>query len=265
MKLHHNLAAIAAAAMTVLLLATPAAAQATRTWISGVGDDVNPCSRTAPCKTFAGAISKTAAGGEIDCLDPGGFGTVTITKSITFDCHLMFGSLLNSSSLNGVTVNVQSGSLNVNLIGVVINGAGGGLRGVNVINGIVVITNSYIYGNTTSTTCGAVSSITGVGVCVNGPAGTKVTIENSYIFNNGIGVVNSPSAGANTVIIEHSVLDFNTIANVQNNAAGAKTYFNADSLIDSPVATLNTAGTMFTYGNNVMTGTVATMTPTPLQ
>ena len=66
-----------------LLYSTPAAAQATRTWISGVGDDVNPCSRTAPCKTFAGAISKTAAGGEINCLDPGGFGAVTITERPT--------------------------------------------------------------------------------------------------------------------------------------------------------------------------------------
>jgi hypothetical protein len=66
------LAAIAAA--TTVGYATPAAAQATRTWVSGTGDDVNPCSRTAPCKTFAGAISKTAAGGEINCLDPGGYG-----------------------------------------------------------------------------------------------------------------------------------------------------------------------------------------------
>ena len=62
---------------------TPASAQATRTWVSGVGDDANPCSRTAPCKTFPGAISKTAAGGEINVLDPGGFGAVTITKAIT--------------------------------------------------------------------------------------------------------------------------------------------------------------------------------------
>src|SRR6476661_2836392 len=69
----------------VLLLACSslAHAQATRTWVSGVGDDANPCSRTAPCKTFAGAISKTAPGGEINVLDPGGFGAVTITKSIT--------------------------------------------------------------------------------------------------------------------------------------------------------------------------------------
>ena len=69
-------------------------AQATRTWVSGVGDDVNPCSRTAPCKTFAGAISKTATNGEINCLDPGGFGAVTITKSITIDCEDTQGSIL---------------------------------------------------------------------------------------------------------------------------------------------------------------------------
>jgi hypothetical protein len=62
-----------------------AQAQATRTWVSGVGDDANPCSRTAPCKTFAGAISKTAPCGEISVLDPGGFGAVTITKSITIN------------------------------------------------------------------------------------------------------------------------------------------------------------------------------------
>lgn len=62
-----------------------AQAQASRTWVSGVGDDANPCSRTAPCKTFAGAISKTADCGEIDALDPGGFGTITITKGITID------------------------------------------------------------------------------------------------------------------------------------------------------------------------------------
>src|SRR5579884_3382226 len=69
----------------VVLASSSAHAQATRTWVSGVGDDANPCSRTAPCKTFAGAISKTAAGGEIDALDPGGFGALTITKSITID------------------------------------------------------------------------------------------------------------------------------------------------------------------------------------
>src|SRR5213082_3549313 len=87
-----------------LFLSSAAHAQATRTWVSGVGDDVNPCSRTAPCKTFAGAISKTAAGGEINCLDPGGFGTVTITKSMTIDCTGTFGSIL-AAGTNGVNIN----------------------------------------------------------------------------------------------------------------------------------------------------------------
>src|SRR6266851_7414713 len=88
----------------MLALASATHAQATRTWVSGVGDDVNPCSRTAPCKTFAGAISKTAPGGEIDCLDPGGFGAVTITKSLTIDCSATFGSVL-AAGTNGINVN----------------------------------------------------------------------------------------------------------------------------------------------------------------
>src|SRR5436853_7110983 len=86
------------------LPSTSAHAQATRTWVSGVGDDANPCSRTAPCKTFAGAISKTAVNGEINCLDPGGFGGVTITKGLTLDCHEIYGSILVSGS-HGVTIN----------------------------------------------------------------------------------------------------------------------------------------------------------------
>ena len=100
-------------------------AQATRTWVSGVGDDVNPCSRTAPCKTFAGAISKTATNGEINCLDPGGYGAVTITKSITIDCEDTQGSIL-AAGTNGVIVNITAGTdtkKHVRLRGLSINGA----------------------------------------------------------------------------------------------------------------------------------------------
>src|SRR5689334_18384333 len=84
------------AILAVALQVAPAQAQATRTWVSGVGDDVNPCSRTAPCKTFAGAISKTAAGGEINCLDPAGYGTVTITKSLAIKCEFTEGGVLSA-------------------------------------------------------------------------------------------------------------------------------------------------------------------------
>src|SRR6266403_4872126 len=102
------LLSISATLLLVCLWSGAAQAQATRTWVSGVGDDANPCSRTAPCKTFAGAISKTAAGGEINCLDPGGFGTVTIIKAMTISCEMGTGGVL-ASSVNGVNVNAGAG------------------------------------------------------------------------------------------------------------------------------------------------------------
>src|SRR6266480_7370064 len=89
------------------VLSTPAQAQASRTWVSGVGDDANPCSRTAPCKTFAGAISKTAPGGEINVLDPGGFGAVTITKSISI-ISVGFEAGVLVSGTNGIIIQVAS-------------------------------------------------------------------------------------------------------------------------------------------------------------
>ena len=125
-----------------LLAPQSAHAQATRTWVSGVGDDVNPCSRTAPCKTFAGAISKTAANGEIDCLDPGGYGTLTITKSITIDCIGTLGSTLNSGGINGFIINDSAtatpNTAKVTLRNLSINGAGTtlGLNGIRFIPGL---------------------------------------------------------------------------------------------------------------------------------
>src|SRR5450631_3825939 len=89
--------------MAGVLTPRAAQAQATRTWVSGVGDDVNPCSRTAPCKTFAGAISKTSAGGEIDVLDPGGFGAVTITKAISIEADGVIAGVLVTGT-NGIVV-----------------------------------------------------------------------------------------------------------------------------------------------------------------
>ncbi|HYH47759.1 MAG TPA: right-handed parallel beta-helix repeat-containing protein [Thermoanaerobaculia bacterium] len=123
----------AAALLTTLVLAPAAQAQATRTWVSGVGDDVNPCSRTAPCKTFAGAISKTAAGGEISVLDPGGFGAVTITKSITINGEGTLAGIL-ASLTNGITVNAGVND-KVILRNIWINGAGNGLSGIRYLAG----------------------------------------------------------------------------------------------------------------------------------
>src|SRR6266850_4912968 len=113
-----------------------AQAQATRTWVSGVGDDANPCSRTAPCKTFAGAISKTAAGGEIDALDSGGFGAVTITKSITIDGDSNLAGIL-AAGTNGVIINAGATDI-IQLRNLSINGAITGLTGIRILAGLQV-------------------------------------------------------------------------------------------------------------------------------
>ena len=141
-------ARVAGAVSVVLTLACfvpVASAQATRTWVSGVGDDANPCSRTAPCKTFAGAISKTATLGEIDVLDPGGFGGVTITKSITIDGSTDLAGVLVSGT-NGIVVNAPPSSV-VILRNLDLNGVGTGTNGILISGaGDVRIENCKIYG-----------------------------------------------------------------------------------------------------------------------
>src|SRR4051812_21627471 len=122
------------AMLVPVLCAAPAQAQATRTWVSGVGDDANPCSRTAPCKTFAGAISKTQAGGEINCLDPGGFGGLTITKSITVSCEMGTAGALVSGTNSFVIAagaadivylkGLDFEGLNTGLVGIKFNSGG---------------------------------------------------------------------------------------------------------------------------------------------
>src|SRR5690242_17120526 len=134
-------------ALAICLWSSIVWAQASRTWVSGVGDDANPCSRTAPCKTFAGAISKTASGGEINCLDPGGFGAVTITKSIAIDCSEVFGSVLVSGT-NGIVI--SAAGIKVVLRNLDIQGLAVSPTGVNILTAAdVVIDHCRIAGFTT--------------------------------------------------------------------------------------------------------------------
>src|SRR5882724_10092543 len=128
--------AISLGFLVPLLASAPAQAQATRTWVSGVGDDANPCSRTAPCKTFAGAISKTAAGGEINCLDSGGFGGVTITRSITISCEPITAGVFVSGT-NGIVVQAAADSVVV-LRGISIEGLERGTNGIQFLSGRVL-------------------------------------------------------------------------------------------------------------------------------
>src|SRR5712672_1079264 len=134
MSISNKLLSFVSAFLALCLIALSAHAQS-RTWVSGVGDDANPCSRTAPCKTFAGAISKTATAGIINCIDAGGFGAVTIGKSLTIDCsNVMAGVLVSGSN----AINITAAGITVNLRGLDIEGVGTGLVGINIIAGATV-------------------------------------------------------------------------------------------------------------------------------
>jgi len=187
-----------------LMIASSAQAQATRTWVSGVGDDANPCSRTAPCKTFAGAISKTAVDGEIDALDPGGFGAVTVTKSITIDGGTTGEAGILAAGTTAVIINIQatSGSNTVELRNISMNGAGTGIQGVRVVapgfSGLsVLIENCVIFGFR----AGA-----GRGISDERTAAGSLTVQNTLVKNNsGSGVValGAITSGINTTTLDN--------------------------------------------------------------
>jgi hypothetical protein len=184
-----------------LLVTMSASAQATRTWVSGVGDDVNPCSRTAPCKTFAGAISKTASGGEIDVLDPGGFGTLTITKPITIDGTGTFASSL-ASATTAFLINSSAANSTVVLRGLSINGAGTTLG----TKGVRVLTNAGATVNVHIEDC-VIFNFSTSAVNIETSATANVYIRNSTIRNcvTGIGVFST--AGAVGLHVENSNID----------------------------------------------------------
>jgi hypothetical protein len=174
-----------------MLSSDPVHAQATRTWVSGVGDDANPCSRTAPCKTFAGAISKTVANGIINCLDPGGFGAITITKSITIDCSEAFAGVL-AAGTNGI--NINGSGIVVILRGLAIEGIGTGLIGVNVIQaGRVHVEKCKIFG---------FSSGVAQGIRHVPSGGGSLFVTDSVISENGLGILVDPGAASSLVTLQ---------------------------------------------------------------
>ena len=168
------------ACLAFCLMALPAHAQASRTWVSVVGNDANPCSRAAPCQTFAGAISKTAVNGEISCLDPGEFGGVAITKSITIDCHEMFASILHPG-----------------------------------VNGVVILFNSFAAGDVRKTVRIRNINFNGfdsgiVGIRINGSAtGTAVFIEDCLIDGDFLGTsrgISDERSGGGELSISHTTV-----------------------------------------------------------
>ena len=241
---------------TTIFYVAPAHAQATRTWVSGVGDDVNPCSRTAPCKTFAGAISKTAAGGEIDCLDPGGFGAVTITKSITIDCDGTFGSIL-ASGVNGININDSASgfpnTINVIIHGLSINGAGGGAQnaqgnpgtgviGINFVSGASLVVEDVIIQRFNASTAAGIRVATG--------GNSQTSVRNTVIADNGLnastggGILVVPTGAGNARVTLSNVLLSNNLGfAVRGDTAGGGSGNPAVNItIDNSVMDRNTNG-----------------------
>lgn len=219
MRRDMSLIALFAIVIGIMLMMSPAHAQATRTWVSGVGDDVNPCSRTAPCKTFAGAISKTAAGGEINCIDAGAYGTVTITKSMIIDCENVQAGVLASGS-NGIVVNaaatdvvvlrgldITSGSAVPSLNGILFNNGAslhvekcrireyqaGGTNGFGILfqptgTAELYVTESDIVNNGTGSTGGAIM------VRPTGSGAAKAVVNRVHANNNATGITSSTAS-----------------------------------------------------------------------
>jgi hypothetical protein len=235
MKKWTRLVAIGFAALSAMSYVNTASAQATRTWVSGVGDDANPCSRTAPCKTFAGAISKTAAAGEINCIDPGSFGSVTITKSMTISCEDVEAGILNSGT-NGVTVNAGANDIVV-LRGLDFDSSPStpGLNGIRFLAGAALyVEDSVIRDNKTDaagsgfgihfapstgmsrlhvsnswiTSNGSGTNGAGIQIAPTGSGSAQALIENTYVVNNIVGIrgdSNSTSGRVDISISDSSV------------------------------------------------------------
>jgi len=254
----------------------PASAQATRTWVSGVGDDANPCSRTAPCKTFAGAISKTATDGEINCLDPAGFGGLTITKNITVNCEHTLGSVL-VSGVNGIVISPPAGTtLKVTLKGLEFEGLGTGTNGVSIThdgvslhmhkiqirkftqNGInfnpTLSSELYLSEAYISDTGNTVSNA-GISIQPGGSSAANVIIENVKLENNASGlVVNGNTAGSINATVKNTSSTGNSNLGFATNSSGN----NINLMLNQVVAASNATGLSVSGGTARIGGSVIT-------
>ena len=244
------------------VFAGPCYAQATRTWVSGTGDDANPCSRTAPCKTFAGAISKTAGGGEINCLDPAGFGALTINNSISILCDSVSNGGVLVSGTNGITVNLSAPTQRVVLSGLDFEGvslttSSAGLSAVNVIGqGQVIVRNCSI------------RDFSVAGVNMQGAASTsppRVVVQNCLITNSGVGVNVAGSGGAATGAQVIGTL-------IEGNTTGISVAQGGTLLLSSSVVTgqptaiaVSGGGQVISYGDNVINKAGTPTSTAPLQ
>ncbi|MGH6835090.1 MAG: right-handed parallel beta-helix repeat-containing protein [Methylocella sp.] len=267
-----SLPTFAGALLACGLSTAPAAALANRTFVSGKGTDGGACGFAAPCRSFAFALTQTNAGGEIDVLDPAGYGAVTITKAISIVNDGVGLAAIAAPSGNAVTINAGA-SDSVHLRGLTIEGLGSGANGIQFnTGGNLAIENCVIRdfpgaGIRIAPTGSA--AVTGMlsnvitdnnvaGIEVLGSASTgaslNVTIVDSVASNNGTGIVafSLPGSAAPAVMVRNSVASYNDFGLLAQNAILRV----AHSVVTGNGFGVQTAnsGTMFTYGDNDIDG-----------
>jgi hypothetical protein len=228
--------------ITAVLASSPAAAQATRTWVSGEGDDANPCSRTEPCKTWAGAISKTLAGGEIDALDPGGFGALTITKAITLDGGGGQVASVLVQGTNGITVAAGASDV-VILRNLRINGLNSGINGIAFNSGAQLnVENCEIFGFTQN----------GINANTTTTPQSELYVTDTTITNSGNGISLAATTGL------YGVIDHTNIFNVTTNGIAGGTGSVNFTITNTAIASAATAvkagatGTRFNFDTSTI-------------
>jgi hypothetical protein len=198
-----SVSTISAALLTCLALsAAPAQAQS-RVFVAAQGSDSNPCTFASPCRTFQHAHDVVVAGGEIDVLDPGGYGALFIFKPISIQGHGFSGiSVANGA----VGINILAGVNDaVHLNGVLIDGVGTGNTGIQFNTGKSLTVENCIVRNL---------SFSGLFVGNNGANSLVLTVSNSYFADNGgNGIIISPNgSGAVKAAIDRTVLSGNGFA-----------------------------------------------------
>jgi hypothetical protein len=248
MRLQNVIGNLLRIAVVMLALTGVAEAQAVRTWVSGVGDDANPCSRTAPCKTFPGAISKTAAGGVINVLDPGTYASVTITKNLTIDAGGMYAAVLATNGITGIIVN--GSGIKVTLRGLSIQGAGTGNIGVRVMQA----------GSVTIEDC-TISDFVGNGIDYNvtvagllSVSNTTVNRTNGVVITNGRATFNNYRSNQNASglrALANALVTARDSAVVGGGEGFATAAASAVMNVENSLSTANTFGAVVTAGSTL--------------
>jgi hypothetical protein len=290
----------ALAALLALALGGRASAQATRSWVSGVGDDLNPCSRTAPCRTFAGALAKTAAGGEIDALDDGDFDPLTITQGITLDGGPRLAAVL-ASGTSAITVDapgavvvlrnlairgdasapsgvafVAGAALHVE--GCTVSGFGTGIAFEPAAGGRLYAADLQVSGNAEAgialasgaPAAPAIATVARVRFSRNGAglragANARASIYDAVATDGGTGVAAVAAAGGRSEVnLEQVVLSDNVVGIEAAASEAAVVRLSKVVGLDNDEATrVGAGGRLYSFGNNRLLGKLAPPEPAP--